>query len=935
MKINMILLTALLLAPLMALEAADVTNLRCEYLVNPMGIDVVKPRLSWVMADGGQKAEARGQRQTAYQVLVASTPELLAKDKGDLWDSGKVASDQSVQVEYAGKPLASRMQCHWKVRAWLKEGEVSDWSAPALWTMGLLKSEDRVAKWVGLDGNEPSPEGNKDVGHTPGELKIPKAAERRLAARHMRKEFRLEKKVARATAYFSGLGLSELYLNGQKVGNAVLSPGLTDYTKRVFYKTYDVTSRLRSSGDNVLGAILGNGRFYAPRLTNPTGTVSYGWPKMWLQLEVEYADGTSERIVSDDTWKLTTQGPIIANNEYDGEEYEARREMPGWAAPGFDDKGWLQAKLVGAPSGELRTEPMNPIRVTGNIKPIAITEPKPGMFVYDFGQNFVGWCQLKVTGPAGTAVKLRFAETLKPDGQLYLDNIRGALVTDIYTLKGDGVEIYEPRFTYHGFRYVEVTGFPGTPDLNTLVGRIVNDDVATTGEFMCSNPLINKFYQNVVWGVRGNYRSFPTDCPQRDERQAWLGDRSAESRGEMFLFDVAAFYSKWVADFEDGQRPNGSLSDVTPAYWPMYNDNVTWPSCTVIIPESLLDQYADTALIARHYPSMAKWVDHMAGYIKDGLISRDNYGDWCVPPENPGQIHSNDPARKTSPTILATGYFCHCLKLMARYATLLNKPEDAARYHALAGQLRTALNKALYNKEKGYYDNGSQTACVLPLAFDLVPDGERDRVFKHLVSKIEGESKGHVGTGLIGGQWLCRVLTECGRPDLMYRIATNTNYPSWGYMVEKGATTVWELWNGDTANPAMNSGNHLMLVGDFIIWLYEDVAGIRADPEQPGFKHIIMHPHPVGDLTFAKASFTSMHGLIVSDWKNEGGKFVWNVTIPANTTATLFVPAKDADSVTESGKPAIKAKGVKFLRMESGSTVYEVGSGGYRFCSNF
>jgi alpha-L-rhamnosidase len=913
---------------------ADVepTQLRCEYLENPLGIDSGKPRLSWVNAES-RRQDARGLKQVAYQVLVASSEKLLKKNVGDLWDSGKVESDQSIHVVYAGKPLESRMQCHWKVRAWLKEGKVPDWSAPALWTMGLLKSEDRVAKWVGLDGNEPSPEGNKDVGHMPGELKIPKATSRRLPARHVRKEFRLEKKVARATAYFSGLGLSELYLNGQKVGDAVLSPGLTDYTKRVFYKTYDVTSRLRSSGDNVLGAILGNGRFYAPRLTIPTGTVSYGWPKMWLQLEVEYADGTSEKIVSDDTWKLTTQGPIIANNEYDGEEYEARREMPGWAAPGFDDKGWLQAKLVVPPGGELRSEPMNPIRVTGNIKPIAITEPKPGMFVYDFGQNFVGWCQLKVTGPAGTAVKLRFAETLKPDGQLYLDNIRGALVTDIYTLKGDGVEIYEPRFTYHGFRYVEATGFPGTPSLDTLLGRIVNDDVATTGEFMCSNPLINKFYQNVVWGVRGNYRSFPTDCPQRDERQAWLGDRSAESRGEMFLFDVAALYSKWVADFEDGQRPNGSLSDVTPAYWPMYNDNVTWPSCTVIIPESLLDQYADTALIARHYPSMAKWVDHMAGYIKDGLISRDNYGDWCVPPENPQQIHSNDPARKTSPTILATGYFCHCLKLMARYATLLNKPEDAARYQALARQLRTALNKALYNKEKGYYDNGSQTACVLPLAFDLVPDGNRDRVFKHLVSKIEGESKGHVGTGLIGGQWLCRVLTECGRPDLMYRIATNTNYPSWGYMVEKGATTVWELWNGDTANPAMNSGNHVMLVGDFIIWLYEDVAGIRADPEQPGFKHIIMHPHPVGDLTFAKASFTSMHGLIVSDWKNEAGKFVWHITIPANTTATLFVPAKDADGVTESGKPAIKAKGVKFLRMENGAAIYEAGSGCYRFCS--
>jgi alpha-L-rhamnosidase len=841
---------ALQFAPLAALHAVEVRDLRCEYLTNPLGIDVTKPRLSWTLEARDPQRE-RGIRQTAYQVVVASSEEWLQDGwfkarNPDLWDSGKVESDRSIHVEYAGKSLGSRMRCHWKVRVWDQDGKVSHWSKPALWTMGLLTPEELTSKWIGRDGDVPAP----------AEKILSEAASRRLSARYVRKGFRLDKEVLRATVYFSGLGLSELYFNGQKIGDAVLSPGLTDYTKRVFYKTYDVTPQLRR-GENALGAILGNGRFYAPRLTAPTATVSYGWPKMWLQLEVEYADGAAERIVSDDTWKLTAEGPILANNEYDGEEYDARREMPGWAEPGFDDKGWQAAGLVAAPGGTLRSELMNPIRATGSVKPVAVKEAKPGMFVYDFGQNMVGWCRLKVEGPAGTAVKLRFAETLNPDGQLYLDNIRGALVTDIYTLKGGGVERYEPRFTYHGFRYVEVTGFPGAPGLETLEGRVVNDDVAATGTFTCSNAHINRFYRNVVWGIRGNYRSFPTDCPQRDERQAWLGDRSAESRGEMFLFDVAALYAKWVADFGDGQRPNGSLSDVTPAYWPMYNDNVTWPSSTVIIPESLLDQYADTALVARHYPSMARWMDRMAGYIKDGLISRDTYGDWCVPPEDSREIHSKDAARKTSPVILATAYYFHCLQLMTRYAMLLDKPEDATRYQALAEQLKAALNKTLYNKEKGYYDNGSQTACVLPLAFGLVPDGERARVFNHLVSKIEGESKGHVGTGLIGGQWLCRVLTEGGRPDLVYRLATNTTYPSWGYMVERGATTVWELWNGDTANPAMNSGNHVMLVGDFVIWLYEHVAGIRADAEQPGFKRILMRPCLVGDMTFAKASFQS------------------------------------------------------------------------------
>ena len=792
------------------------------------------------------------------------------------------------------------------------------WSEPAQWTMGLLQPADWQAKWIGLD--------------EPPQKTANEAASRRLAARYLRKEFTASRQVKRATAYYSGLGLSEVYVNGKKAGDDVLSPGLTDYTKRIFYVTRDVTQMIHA-GRNAIGVILGNGRFYAPRTKTPTGTQSYGFPKVCLQLEVEYTDGTREEITSDPSWKLTTAGPIQANNEYDGEEYDARREMPGWDSAGFNDTNWTPAQMVAAPGGKLVAQMMDPIRVTGTLKPIAITEPKPGVFIFDLGQNMVGWCRLTVRGPAGTAISLRHAERLKPDGTLYLNNLRSAKVTDTYTLKGKGREIYEPRFTYHGFRYVEVTGFPGTPTPSSLEGRFVNDDVATAGEFACSQPTINRTYRNVVWGVRGNYRSMPTDCPQRDERQGWLGDRSAESKGESYLFDIAALYANWVQDMADSQKDSGSIPDVCPAYWPFYSDNVTWPSSAVIIPGTLLDQYADTGGIARDYPYMAKWIDHMSGFIKDGIIAKDSYGDWCVPPEDAKLIHSNDPTRKTAPEILATSYFYHCLKLMVRYATLLNKSDDAARFAALADQLKTALNEKYYHPEKGYYGNGSQTAGVLPLAFDMVPDAERGRVFNHLAEKITGETKGHLGTGLIGGQWINRVLTDGGRADLVYGFATNTAYPSWGYMAEHGATTVWELWNGDTADPAMNSGNHVMLVGDFIIWLYEKLAGIQGDPTTVGFKKTIIKPTLVGDLKWVQAHYDSPFGRIVSNWKRDGQKLTMEVTIPANTTATVFVPARDAAGVTESGKPATKVEGVTFLRMENNAAVYAVGSGRYHFRS--
>ncbi len=755
---------------------------------------------------------------------------------------------------------------------------------------------------------------------------VTQAAERRLAARMLRKEFTATKKISRATVYFSGLGLSELHLNGEKIGDAVLSPGLTHYSKRVFYVTYDVTKQIKN-GINALGVWLGNGRFYAPRVN----ALDYGFPKLLLQLEIDYADGTRDTVVSDGTWRLTDKGPITANNEYDGEEYDARLEMKGWSEVGFNDAAWPMVKIVDAPAGTLSSQMAEPIRITGEITPIKLTEPRPGMFIFDMGQNMVGWCRLAVRGPTGTRVSLRHAETLKADGTLYMDNLRGAKVTDVYTLKGEGKETYTPRFTYHGFRYVEVTGFPGTPSLSTIKGQAVNDDVATAGSFTCSQPTINAIYKNTCWGVRDNYRSMPTDCPQRDERQGWLGDRSAESKGESYMFNIATLYAKWLQDMTDEQKENGSISDVCPPYWPLYSDNVTWPSTAILAPGTLYDQYGDVRIIERHYPTMAKWIEHMSGFIKDGIIDKDRYGDWCVPPEDPALIHSKDPARKTSAPMLATPYFYRCLTLMARYATILGKSGDAQRYLARAETLKTALNAKYFKADVGYYDNGTQTACVLPLAFDMVPQAERGRVFDHLVNKITKETKGHVGTGLIGGQWLNGVLTDGGRVDLAYRFATNTTYPSWGYMVEKGATTVWELWNGDTADPAMNSGNHVMLVGDLVIWFYETLAGIASDPALPGFKHIIMRPLPVGDLTHVAASYRSAYGLIASEWFIRDGRFSWNITVPPNTTATVYIPASAADTITEGGRPLAKAQGITALRNEARAVVLSIDSGSYGF----
>ncbi|MGO9262250.1 MAG: family 78 glycoside hydrolase catalytic domain [Bryobacteraceae bacterium] len=1054
-------------------------RLRCEYRVNPAGIDAAEPRLSWVLAPANPKA--RGLRQTAYRVLVASTGQALRGNTGDLWDSGKVESDQSIQVVYRGKPLTSGVAAFWEVQVWDQDGHASDWSAAAGWSMGLLRAEDWEGQWIGRDeqglvrdpaspyrdleqarwvwdipqAQTSAPVGERYFRETftvPDGLKVKRAiciagaddqaqvffngreiaaasnaslpfpadvthlvrpgdnvvavrashtrpdrpagliaavrvefesgdplvvlsgshwkatakpesgwempdfldvawpaakelgsygmapwgpaaftAEHRLPARMLRKEFTVEKKLRRAVIYYSGLGLSELYLNGNKVGDHVLSPGLTDYDKHILYETFDVTGQV-AQGRNAIGLILGNGRFYAPR--GDGSARNFGYPKALVQLNLEFEDGSHASVVSDTTWKLTTQGPIRANNEYDGEEYDARMELAGWSQAGFDDANWGPADAVLAPSGVPAAQMAEPLRVTETIRPVGVKQLRPDVYIFDMGQNMVGWCRLQVSGPKGAQVRLRHAETLNPDGSLYVANLRTARATDLYTLKGEGTEVWEPRLTYHGFRFVEVTGFPGEPGAPALEGRVVHDDMERTADFTSSNELLNQIHHNVFWGVRGNYRSIPTDCPQRDERQGWLGDRSQVSRSESYMFDVAAFYSKWMTDLADSQKPDGSIPVVSPNYWPHYYDDLTWPSTFIFVHGMLYDQYGDQRVIERDYPAMKKWIEHERTYLQNGLMPKDQYGDWCVPPEDPKLIHSQDPARITDKTLLGTAYYYYLLRTMARYARLIDKPPDAANFETQAEQVNEAFQKHFFKPLTAMYDNGTQTSSVLPLYFGMVPPESRAAVIDTLTRRIEEESHGHVGTGLVGAQWLMRTLTDSGHADTAYQIATQKTYPGWGYMVEKGATTIWELWNGDTADPAMNSGNHVMQIGDLAVWMYEYLAGIRSDPEKPAFRHVLIHPYPAGDLTFVKASHQSMYGTIACSWKRAGGAFSLEVTVPANTTAAVWLPARDASAVTESGHKAAASRGVKFVRAENDGALFEVESGSYSFRSS-
>lgn len=925
MKRNIILLFGVLVLILISCKNNDTQpvqlyDLMVENLINPQGLETRQPRFSWKL-----KSKERGVYQEAYQILVSSSKENLQKGVADLWDSGKVSSDETLLVKYEGKELQSRQECFWKLKIWTNRGEVSS-EQDNKWSVGLDPS-DWEGQWIGSSILTKSDELKTEFKpRTEDELRL--KSETRLNARYLRKEFTLDKGVSKGTLYISGLGLYEAYLNGQKIGDQVLAPTPTDYSKTVPYNTFDV-SRFLTKGNNAFGVILGNGRFFSMRIP---WFRTFGLPQLLAQLEITYIDGSKQTIVSDESWKVTVNGPIGSNNEFDGEEYDARKEMPGWNKAGFDDSSWYVVEIVDAPEGKIVAQENPNIKIMDLVKPVAINKLDDDKYIIDMGQNMVGWVSMKVRGNVGDVVKLRFAELLKDDGNLYLDNLRGAKVTDLYTLKGEYEEYWEPSFVFHGFRYVEITGYPGEPQLSDFEGKVIYDQMETTGSFETSNQIINQIHTNSFWGIRGNYRGMPTDCPQRDERMGWLGDRTAGAHGESFIFGNQKLYAKWLQDIEDSQRDDGALPDVAPNYWEMYTNDVTWPAAYFTVADMLLTQFGDEKPIRKHYDSFKKFMSFIQkNYMTEYIITNDTFGDWCMPPESLEMIHSEDPTRKTPGELLSTAYYYRLTNLMQKFAQIIGNNADMDYYKDLGEKVKTAFNSKFYNPDQKNYSNNTVTANLLAVMHGVAPEEIRENVFNHIADKTEKEFDSHVSTGLIGIQWLMRGLSESGRDDLAYTIASNTSYPSWGYMIENNATTIWELWNGNTADPAMNSANHVMLLGDLIVWYYEYLAGIKTSADRVAFKHIEMHPHLAGDLSYVNASYNSVRGPIKSHWRKLNNGFTWEISIPANTTATIYFPNSVGKEVFENGTKLSSTKNVSNIRQQKDRVVFEIESGNYLF----
>ncbi|MGC8624638.1 MAG: family 78 glycoside hydrolase catalytic domain [Phycisphaerae bacterium] len=928
-------------------------HLQTQLRANPLAINSVRPQLGWVLPWKG-----RGQFQAAYQILVASSPELLAANTGNLWNSGQMLSDQSMNVHYQGATLRAGQRCFWKVRVWNQAGDISHWSQAARWQEGLLaRSNWKHAQWIGegsaLVATSPHPAHlwlrQSIFGH---QMVVPAGPHPTdaLPATYLRDAFKAPKTIKRAVVYVCGLGYSRLFINGKSASDDYLSPDVSWYPKRAYYRTYNVTRLLRR-GKNVIGVILGDGRFYAPRLHRPILTYSFGPPMLLLRLHIRFSDGSTANIVTNSSWKMTDTRPLRADDIYDGDIYDARMEMHGWDAPGYHPAAprWSRATIVPglAKTAVLKSQFNNSIRITRIIHPKKLVQVAPGKWIFDMGQNMVGWCQITVPkGSAGTEIFLRHGESLERNGKytvnltprgkgrihLFVANLRSATQTDELILNGKGSITWHPIFTYHGFRFVELNGYPGTPTRNTIEGMEVVNALPRSGSFTCSDKLVNQIIHNCRWGTRNNYCSIPTDCPQRDERQGWMGDRSEESKGEAFMFNNERFYEKWLWDMQDAQRPDGSIADVNPPYWQLYTGDVTWPSTFIFLPDNLYTQFGRLSIIRDHYAAQTKWMKYALAKVHHGITKADTYGDWCSPPRSPKHIHSRDPKRATPGPLLASATLYQDLKLMAWYASLLHKPADQQRWLAAAAKIKAGINDSLWNARKHYYCNGSDTACILPLAAGLVPASRRMDVIRRLLYRINVVQHGHVGSGLIGGQWLFRTLTRIGQSQTAWDMLNKATYPGWGYMVKHGATTIWELWNGNTANPGMNSQDHLMLIGDMITWLFEDVGGIKSDPRDPGFHHIIMRPIILHGLTWVKTWHRSPYGKIISDWKvKPDGMFQWHVRVPANSFATAEIPAAQAGAVRLNGHKISDRPWIKFVGFINGRAIYALASGDYHF----
>lgn len=893
----------------------------------PLGIDVQTPSLGWqIVATNGE----RDVKQTAYHILVASTPELLRQDKGDLWDAQE-KTDRSIWIAYKGKPLAANQRCYWKVKVTTNKGE-SQWSDVSRWGVGLFGIVNWKGSWIGIQRAMPW---DKIEEHS------------QLSARYYRNVFaKSGKEIEHATLHICGLGLYEAFINGKRVGSDVMTPAPTDFRKSQIYNSYDVTGMLNDS--NCIAVTVSNGRFFTMQQDKkPYKITNFGYPTLRANLIIKYKDGKTQTIATDDKmWLVTADGPIRSSNEYDGETYDANHSFKGdWKALRFDDSKWQKAERMSILQGEMRGNTLPAMAVVDRLKVKEFIKKDDGRIIIDFGQNVAGWVnfdKLKVENGgfiigSSDTIRIRYAEKLDTLGNLYVANLRHAYSTDTYI---GGINA-GAKFATHGFRFVEIslTGSKKAAELfadDDFVAEVVSDKMRHTGTFDSYNETLNKIYKAAWWGILDNYKGMPVDCPQRDERQPWLGDRTMGQWGESLLFDNMALYAKWMTDIVESQRADGVVCDVAPSYWNYYNDDITWPAALFMGNEMLYQRFGNATPIRRNYNAMRKMMMHWWNDKRkdDNLIYADKYADWCCPPESPELIHSKDPMRVTNGTLIGSCYFYRLCQTMMDFDDILiaNTSDDdwiamereglsknalladKEEFQKMREVVREAINKNFLHVKEGssawpghylypdsvYYDNNAVTANILPLAFGIVPEEHADQLIRQVVRKhllLPGDapelkgSEGHIQCGVIGIQWLLRELTRRGRADVAYMLASVKSYPGWGYMVEHGATTIWELWNGDTANPAMNSGNHVMLLGDLLIWLYENIGGIQS--LEPAYHKLRLAPaFEIEELPWADVSYETPYGLVQSNWRKNLEHITWDITIPANTTAEVVLPGK-------------------------------------------
>jgi alpha-L-rhamnosidase len=872
-----------------------VTDLKCEYSTNPIGMDVLTPQFSWEI-----ESEKRGTMQSAYQILVVDSPENFSKSDSIIWNSGIIKTDKSVGINYGGPELISRKRYYWKATIWDSNGNSCSSGDPAFFEMGLLNQSDWKAGWIS------APTGWK------GQVQ------------YFRKTFSTTKPIKKARAYISGIGYYVLHINGRKVGDHVLDPGTTDYSKRILYATYDITDFVNK--ENAIGVVVGPG-WYKDN------------PKLRMQMEITYVDGSTEVINTsvNQNWKVS-DGPIIKSTIYNGELYDARNEQRGWDLSGdiiFDGQThhWTDVILSELLPVKMESQKLDPIKVIGTILPQNISEPKKGIYVVDVGQNMAGWASIKAKGKRGTEISLKFAESIYKDGTVNQENLRKAEAKDTYILKGGEEEQWEPSFTYHGFRYIQIEGFPYQPRTGNIQVKIVRSAVEQTGKFQCSNELLNRI-NHMVWSTEAsNLYSIPTDCPQRDERMGWLNDLTVRIDQALYNFNLSRFYSKFINDIEDAQDSAGLITDTAPTQWGFRPADPVSASYLLLALKSY-EFYGNESIIRHHYDGLKAWTDYLNSRTENGIVNYSYWGDWS-PPVEFGKLDGIVPSavsKFTPGKLMSTGYLYYCSRIISRMANILGNKKDKVFYEKLAESTAEAFNKTWWNDQTGGYGSNNQACNSFALFLGLVDKERIPRVVDNLEKDVIAHNY-HLTTGNLCTKYLLEMLTEHGHSETAYKIVTQETYPSWGFMLANGATTLWERWEYETGS-GMNSLNHPMM-GSVGSWFYKYLLGILPDTNKVGFEKFTIHPYIIDELTFAEGEFQSIKGIIKSSWRKEAGSITFDVTIPGNSTATVYIPSKNTNSITESNKKIGLAKAIKFLRTENRYSVYEVGSGTFHFKSDW